>query len=137
MIIIPKHKKLVLFDGICNLCNSSIQYIIKHDKNNTFLFTPLQSEIGKQIITAYKIDTTKTDSILLYSESKRLKTKSTAALYIAFYLGLPNSLMSVFFIIPTFIRNWFYDYIAGKRYKWFGKKDVCMIPSPELEEKFI
>lgn len=135
--IIPKNKKLILFDGVCNLCNTSIQYIIKRDKKNTFIFTPLQSEIGCQLIKAYKIDPIHTDSILFYSETKGIKNKSTAILYIAYHLGFPNNLMTFFFIIPNFIRNWIYDYIAKNRYKWYGKKESCMIPTPELENKFI
>ena len=134
---IPKDKKIILFDGVCNLCNSSVQYVIKHDKKNLFMFTALQSDIGKQIIEAYKIDTQKTDSILLYTPEKGIDYKSTAALKIALKLGFPQSLMGVFFIIPPFIRNWVYDYIAKNRYKWYGKKDACMIPTPELKSKFL
>ena len=134
---LPKHKKLILFDGVCNLCNNTVQYVIKHDKKDVFRFTALQSEIGKSIIEKYNIDTTKTDSILLYSNENGLKAKSTAALYIAKHLGFPNYLMSVFFIIPTFLRNWVYNFIAKNRYKWYGKKDACMIPTPELKSKFL
>ena len=101
------------------------------------MFAPLQSEIGKQIIETYHIDTSKTDSILLYSEAKGLSVKSTAALHIAKQLGFPRSLMSVFFIVPTFVRNWVYDLVARNRYKWYGKKDACMIPTPELTNKFL
>lgn len=100
------------------------------------MFTALQSEVGKTIITEFKIDTTKTDSILLYTPKTNVYYKSTAALKIAYYLGFPNNLLSVFFIVPTFIRNWIYDYIAENRYKWYGKKESCMIPSPELKSKF-
>ena len=85
----------------------------------------------------FKIDTSKVDSILLYSPPKGLKSKSTAALQIAKELGFPNNLMSVFFIIPAFIRNWVYDFIAKNRYKWYGKMDECMIPTPELKSKFL
>lgn len=134
---LPKHKKLILFDGVCNLCNSSVQYVIKHDDKNTFLFAPLQSNIGEKIIAQYKIDTSKTDSILLYSEEKGLKTKSTAALHIAKELGFPRNLLTIFLIIPSFIRNWVYDFIAKNRYKWYGKKDDCMIPMPDLKAKFL
>jgi len=137
MINIPKHKKLILFDGICNLCNSSVNYVIKHDKNNVFMFAPLQSDVGQQIISKHHIDTKKTDSILLYSEENGIDYKSTAALKIAFHLGFPNRLLSVFFIIPTFIRNWGYDYIAKNRYKWYGKKESCMIPTAALKSKFL
>lgn len=137
MITLPKHKKLILFDGVCNLCNSSVQYVIKHDKNNVFLFAALQSDIGQQIIEAYKIDTNKVDSILLYTPEKGVDYKSTAALKIASQLGFPQNLMTVFFIIPPFIRNWVYDYIAKNRYKWYGKKESCWIPTPELKSKFL
>ena len=137
MINLPEHKKLILFDGVCNLCNAAIQYVIKHDKRDVFIFTPLQSNIGKQITEQFKIDTNTIDSKLLYSQENGLKSKSSAALQIAKGLGFPNNLMSVFFIIPTFIRNRVYDYIAKNRYKWYGKKDECMIPTPELKAKFL
>lgn len=137
MLQLPKDKSLILFDGVCNLCNTSVLYVIKHDANNRFLFAPLQSNIGQQIIAKYNLDTSKTDSILLYSADKGLKVKSTAALYIAKRLGLPNNLLSMFLIVPPFIRNWVYDFIAKNRYKWYGKKDNCMIPTPELKSKFI
>ena len=134
---LPKHKKLILFDGVCNLCNSSVQYVIKHDKKNVFMFTALQSDIGKDLIKRFNIDTEKTDSILLYSPENSMASKSTAALKIAKHLGFPQSLMSVFFIIPPFIRNWVYDYIAKNRYKWYGKKEACMVPTPELKSRFL
>lgn len=134
---LPKNKKLILFDGVCNLCNSSVQYVIKHDKKNRFMFTALQSKVGKEIINQFQIDTYKTDSILLYSPDQGIDYKSTAALKIAYFLGFPNSLISVFIIIPPFIRNRVYDYIAKNRYKWYGKKESCMIPTPELKSKFL
>ena len=134
---LPENKQLILFDGVCNLCNTSIQYVIKHDKANRFMFAPLQSAIGKQIITAFHIDTNKTDSILLYSNENGLSIKSTAALKMAKHLGFPRNLASIFFIVPAFIRNWVYDFIAKNRYKWYGKQDACMIPTPELKSKFL
>lgn len=137
MIDIPKHKQLILFDGICNLCNTSIQYVIKHDKKNVFMFAALQSNIGQQVIKAYQIDPAKTDSILLYSKENGLTIKSTAALKISKHLGFPRNLLSVFLIIPAFLRNLVYDYIAKNRYKWYGKKDQCMIPNPQIQDKFL
>ncbi len=137
MIHLPKNKKLILFDGVCNLCNASVQYIIKNDKNDVFLFTALQSEVGLGIIKQFNIDTKKTDSILLYSEKKGIYYKSTAALKIASQLGFPLNLMSVFLVAPAVIRNWVYDYIAKNRYQWYGKKEECMIPTPELKSKFL
>ena len=137
MINLPKHKKLILFDGVCNLCNASVLYIIKRDRNNVFMFAPLQSNIGQQIIQQFDLDVSKTDSILLYSESNGISIKSTTALQISKHLGFPSNLMSIFFIIPPFIRNWVYDFIAKNRYKWYGKKEQCMIPTPELKAKFL
>jgi predicted DCC family thiol-disulfide oxidoreductase YuxK len=134
---IPDNKQLILFDGVCNLCNSSVLFVIKKDTENRFLFAPLQSDIGQSIIEKYDIDTTIIDSILLYSKEKGLKTKSSAALHIAKHLGFPQNLLAVFFIIPTPIRNWVYNYIAKNRYKWYGKKEACMIPTPELKVKFL
>jgi predicted DCC family thiol-disulfide oxidoreductase YuxK len=135
---IPTDKQLILFDGVCNLCNSSVLYVIKRDKKDKFLFAPLQSDIGKTIINKFQIDTDNTDSILLYNpKNESLSYKSSAALHVAKQLGFPINILSVFLIIPTFISNWVYDYIAKNRYKWYGKKDVCMIPTPELKSKFI
>lgn len=135
-VLIPQHKKLILFDGVCNLCNNSVQFVIKKDQQNDYLFAPLQSDIGQQIIKAFNIDTAKTDSILLYTNGK-LYSKSTAALKVAATLGFPTSILSVFLIVPAFIRNWVYDFIAKNRYKWYGKKEACMIPTPELKAKFL
>lgn len=135
---IPNNKQLILFDGVCNLCNSSVLYVIKRDKKDKFLFAPLQSDIGKDIIKTFNIDTDKTDSILLYNPEKdRLTHKSTAALLIAKQLHFPTNLLAVFLIVPTFIRNWVYNYIAKNRYQWYGKKESCMIPTPELKAKFL
>jgi len=134
---VPKHKKLILFDGVCNLCNSSVQYVIKRDKKEQFLFTALQSDTGKQILNQYKIDTAKIDSILLYTPEQGIYYKSTAALKIGASLGFPVNLMAIFFIVPAFIRNWVYDFIAKNRYKWYGKKESCMIPTPELKNRFL
>ena len=134
---VPKHKKLILFDGVCNLCNSSVQYVIKRDKNEQFLFTALQSDVGKEILEYYKIDTKKVDSILLYTPEKGIDYKSTAALKVGFSLGFPENLMGIFLIIPAFMRNWVYDFIAKNRYKWYGKKESCMIPTVELKNRFL
>ena len=116
-------KFLVLFDGVCNLCNASVQYIIKHDKKDKFRFAAIQSEIGQEIIKTNQIDTIKMDSIILYSEKNGISYKSTAALKIAMVLGFPISVLGVFMIIPPFLRNWVYDFIAKNRYKWYGKRE--------------
>lgn len=128
--------KIILFDGVCNLCNSSINFVIKHDTKNLFKFAALQSEVGQQLISKFNIDTSKTDSIILLDNDKAF-VKSTAALRIAKYLNRGYPLLYGFIIVPVFLRNWVYDYIAKNRYKWYGKKDSCMIPTPELKSKFL
>lgn len=137
MINIPDNKQLILFDGVCNLCNGSVQFIIRNDKKHTFLFAPLQGNTAKEIINTYNIDTSITDSILLYSKKYGLSTKSTAALKISRQLRMPVNFLVVFFVIPKFIRNWIYDLIARNRYDWFGRKNECMIPTKELRSKFL
>lgn len=128
--------KIILFDGVCNLCSDAVIFIIKHDKKNLFRFAALQSEPGTEFIDKYDIDTSQTDSIILVEE-KRYFTKSTAALRIARHLSGGYPLLYGFIILPKFIRDWMYDIIANNRYKWFGKKDRCMIPTPELKAKFL
>ena len=134
---IPNNKQLILFDGVCNLCNGAVQYVIRHDKNEHFMFAPLQGEAGQKLIRHYNIDTSKTDSIVLYTPGEGLAFKSTAALKIASRLRFPVSFSVVFFIIPTVIRNWVYDYVARNRYKWFGKQASCMVPTAELKARFL
>lgn len=134
---LPKDKKIILFDGVCNLCNNSVLRVIKHDKNNAFVFTSLQSDIGKQIINHIGIDTSKIDSIILYEPGISYDVKSTAGLKIMNEFGGFWILTQFFWIFPESIRNIVYDYIAKNRYKWFGKKGSCMIPTPKLKTKFL
>ncbi len=134
---LPQNKKIILFDGVCNLCDSSIQFIIKHDKNDAFRFVALQSELGQEIIEYIGIDTAKTDSIILYEPGNAYYYKSEAALKIAKELVGIYRAISWFSILPRFLTDSVYDYIAKNRYKWYGKKDACLIPTPELKAKFL
>jgi len=129
-------KAIILFDGVCNFCNSSINFVIKHDKKNHFLFAPLQSETAKKLLEKFNIDSSKTDSFILIDNNK-LYLKSTAALRVTKHLNKLYPLLYALMITPPFIRNGVYDLIARNRYKWFGKKETCMIPSAENKEKFI
>ena len=134
---IPKNKKIILFDGICNLCNDVVLKVIKYDKKNIFLFSSLQSKIGKEITDHLGIDISKIDSIILYEPGVSYDIKSTAALKILQdFSGIWN-LFSILLLLPEGFRNLIYDYIAKNRYKWFGKKEKCMIPSSELKKKFL
>ena len=137
MIDIPKNKKIILFDGICNLCNDVVLKVIKYDKKNIFLFSSLQSKIGKEIRDHLGIEISRVDSVILYEPGVSYDIKSTAALKIIQDFKGIWSLTYILFLFPEGFRNLIYDYIAKNRYKWFGKKEKCMIPSSELKEKFL
>lgn len=134
---LPSNKKVILFDGVCNFCNDSVLKVIKYDVKNQFVFTSLQSDIGKEITQYLGIDTSKVDSIILYEPNIAYDIKSTAALKIMNAFGGVWKLTQFFWIFPESFRNLVYDYIAKNRYKWFGKKEACMIPSKEIQEKFL
>jgi predicted DCC family thiol-disulfide oxidoreductase YuxK len=127
---------IVLFDGVCNLCNGAILFIIKRDKKDRFRFAPLESDIGKKLLDQHGIDPNKIDSIVLISGDTAF-AKAGAALRISRHLSGLWPLLYSLIIIPKFIANIVYDFIARNRYKWFGKKESCMIPTPELKSKFL
>jgi predicted DCC family thiol-disulfide oxidoreductase YuxK len=127
---------IVLFDGVCNLCNAAILFIIKRDKNNRFKFAPLESDAGKELLSKHQIDPSQIDSIVLVSGDSAF-AKAGAALRISKQLTGLWPLLYSLIIIPSFISDAVYDFIARNRYKWFGKKESCMIPTPELKSKFL
>lgn len=134
---IPSDKKIVLFDGVCNLCDSAVQFIIKHDKKDNFRFASLQSETGKKLVEERGLDPEEIDSIILIVPGVAYYRKSTAALEISRDLSGGYSLLKNFLVIPSNLRDGIYDYVAKNRYKWYGKKEHCMIPTPELKSKFL
>jgi predicted DCC family thiol-disulfide oxidoreductase YuxK len=126
---------LILFDGVCNLCNGSVQFIIKRDKEAKFRFASLQSDAGKKILQQFQLPTDTFNSFILYQDGK-IYTRSTAALRV--FSQLKNwKWVGAFQYVPKFIRDGVYNLIARNRYKWFGKKDECMIPTPELKSRFL
>ena len=132
-----ENKKIILFDGVCNLCNGSIRFVIKRDKKDRFRYAALQSEIGRKLASERNIDISKVDSIILIEPGVAYFTKSEAALKIGQSLGGIWMFVAVFNLIPSGLLNIVYDFIAKNRYRWFGKKEVCMIPTPELKAKFL
>jgi len=130
-----KQKSLILFDGVCNLCNSSVNIIIDLDRRKKFLFSSLQSEEGKSILSKHQINTVPETIILV--EEGNVYQKSTAVLHICRKLIFPLPIFYLFLIIPKFIRDAVYDFVAANRYKWFGAKETCRIPTPELKERFL
>lgn len=129
-------KRIVLFDGDCNFCDSSVQFIIKRDPAAHFLFTSLQSDKGVELVKQYNIPAD-VDSLVLIENGKAF-TKSSAALRIAKKLDGLWHLFFLFILVPRKIRDGVYDYVAKNRYKWFGKKeDACMLPPPDVRKRFI
>jgi predicted DCC family thiol-disulfide oxidoreductase YuxK len=124
---LPKGKKIILFDGVCNLCDASVQYIIKNDKSDIFRFVSLQSELGQRIIKHIGIHSDHWDSIVLYEPGIAYYYKSSAALEIAKNLKGIFTLATLFRFLPSGIRDLLYDYVAKNRYKWYGKKESCVV----------
>lgn len=130
-------KIIILFDGICNLCESSVQFIIKHDKNDIFRFVSLQSNLGFEICNHLKIETKNIDSIIYYEPKKSYSIKSKAAFKIAEKLKFPYKFILIFSVLPYFITDFIYDIIAKNRYKWFGKKENCLFLNETIKQKFL
>lgn len=139
----------VLFDGVCNFCDSSVNFIIEHDPTGYFKFAPLQSDEGKRLANEYGFESATAaesaqaasdlipiDSVILIEEGNAY-THSTAALRITSRMGLPWSLLYAFIIVPTPVRDFFYKLFARYRYRFFGRKDQCMLPSPEVRARFL
>lgn len=134
---LPANKKIILFDGVCNLCDKSVQLILKNDKNDVFRFVALQSDLGKKIIKHIGVEYNKTDSIILYIPGSAYYYKSQAALKIAKDMSGIYNFLSLFEYLPIALTESVYDYVAKNRYKWYGKKDQCRIPTKETLNKFL
>lgn len=129
-------KQIILFDGVCNFCNYWVNFIIEHDEKDIFRFASLQSDFAKSYLNKFGYSTKNFDTFILI-ESDVHFIKSTAALKIAKQLKGWTKLFSVFIIIPSFLRDPFYNIIAKHRYKIFGRKESCRIPAPEEKAKFL
>jgi predicted DCC family thiol-disulfide oxidoreductase YuxK len=127
---------VILFDGVCNLCNGFVQFTIERDKDQYFKFASLQSEAAKEILASFGLDNRSLSTVILV-ENGQYYTKSTAGLTIISRFGGFWSLVKVLLIFPKFIRDVVYDFIARNRYKWFGEKESCWIPTPELKKRFL
>lgn len=137
MIAFPEGKKIILFDGFCNLCEASVLFVIQHDKKDIFRFVALQSDLGKKIIQHIGLSTKHIDSVIVYEPGISYFYKSAAAIEIAKDLGGVFHVGTLFRIIPTGLRNVLYDYIAKNRYSWYGKKASCLVPTEEIKSKFL
>lgn len=132
----PTDRPVLLFDGVCNLCTGSVQWIIEHDPEGQFQFASLQSEAGQTLLAAFGLPTDEFDSVVLI-EGEKYYAKSTAALRVAKRLGLPYAALYPFVVVPRFVRDSVYDFVAETRYRVFGKRDSCMVPGPDIEDRFL
>lgn len=130
-------RRIILFDGVCNLCNGSVHFILKHEKEPIFQFASIQSEVGKELLTWCGLPEHFDQAIVLIDDGK-IDLGSTAALKIGGYLKFPWSFLAkAGLFVPKFLRDWVYRQIAQHRYQWFGKKDVCMLPTEPLKARFL
>src|SRR6266700_5185822 len=127
---------IILFDGVCNLCSGSVQFILKRDRQKKFLFGSLQGNTGQQYLKKYHLPANHFNSFILI-EGEKMYTRSTAILRMCKHLVRGWTLMYGFIIIPRFIRDAFYNLVAKNGYRWFGKKEVCWLPTPELKSRFL
>jgi predicted DCC family thiol-disulfide oxidoreductase YuxK len=127
---------VIYFDGVCNLCSRSVQFILHRDRRKIFRFASLQGEAGKKMLLANHMSPDQYNSFIL-QEDGRLYTKSTGALRVLKLLGGGWSCLYVFILIPAFLRDLIYRFISANRYTWFGKKEVCWLPKPEWNDRFL
>lgn len=127
---------VLLFDGVCNLCKGSVQFVIKRDARRLFRFASLQSDVGARLVQQFGIEQGALTSVILIVDEKAYR-KSSAALRTAKLLQAPWPAMAVFFVVPKLIRDAVYDFIGARRYRWFGKMDECWLPDAELQRRFL
>ena len=133
--LIQKNKSMIVFfDGVCNLCQGSVRYLIKHDKKNALKFASLQGAYAKSFLSTNEL---KSLSSILFYDGENLYKKSSAVLKLSKLLGGWHRLLLVGYLLPKFIRNVFYDFVAKNRYQWFGKQDQCMQVSEDLKSRFL
>ena len=127
---------ILLFDGVCNLCNGAVQFVIRHDKRQIFQFAALQSEAGQAILRKHNLDTATFDSLVLLDE-RGIATRSTGALRLAWHLGGVWRVLYALVVVPPWVRDGVYGWVARNRYRWFGERAACMIPTAALRKRFL
>jgi predicted DCC family thiol-disulfide oxidoreductase YuxK len=127
---------LILFDGVCNLCNASVQFVIRHDRAGKFRFAAIQSEIGREIFQRHGLDPANLQTFVLITDG-RIFVRSDAAIEVVARFGGAWRLLRIFSLVPRSVRDAIYSFIAQNRYRWFGRQEVCMIPTPEIKERFL
>lgn len=126
---------VVLFDGVCNFCNTSVRFVLAYNRAENIHFTPLQSDFSKKLLAQHKLSSDDINTVI-FIENNKVYTKSSAVFRITKHLIYPWRALYYFTYLPKTITDWFYDQIAKNRYSWFGKKNQCMVPKPEWRERF-
>jgi predicted DCC family thiol-disulfide oxidoreductase YuxK len=132
----PAAHPIVLFDGVCNLCHGAVRFLLEHDKNARLRFASLQSDVGRALLAEHDLDADALDTIV-FVDAAGAHVRSDAALRIVRVLGPPWSWLRVLAVLPRPLLDATYDFVARNRYRWFGKKDACPMPRPELQDRFI
>ncbi len=130
-----RKKAIILFDGVCNLCNASVRFVISRDRGDRFRFAPLQSEVGRRLAEDHALPEDLRTFFLIVDEQSY--EKSAAWLRVMRLLGWPWSALYLLVIVPRPVRDWIYDIVGRNRYKWFGKLDQCPVPAPDWQQKFL
>ncbi|SEV96510.1 thiol-disulfide oxidoreductase DCC family protein [Natrinema salifodinae] len=133
---VPDEDPIILFDGVCNLCNGFVQFVVPRDSEGKFHFASLQSEVGQALLAEHGLPTDSLESIVLV-EGDDCYVKSAAVIRIAELLGGAYALLSPFRFLPRAIRDRMYDFVAARRYQWFGEKDRCMMPTGDVQTRFL
>lgn len=132
----PSDEPVILFDGQCNLCDASVQFVLDHERDHELKFAPLESEAGRAILARYGLSPDDNSTVVLIANGQ-VYTRSTAALRIARHLRWPWRWLAALVVIPRPIRDALYRMIATRRYRWFGRREACRVPDPELAERFL
>ena len=127
---------LVLFDGVCRLCDGWVRFVLRRDSGERFFFAPLQSELGQEALRYFGLPPDRLDTVVVV-EGDRCSTRSDAVLRIFRHLRAPWPLLSVGVVVPRFLRDWAYGVVARYRYRWFGKRESCALPTPDLQRRFL
>jgi predicted DCC family thiol-disulfide oxidoreductase YuxK len=130
------NKQIVYFDGVCNLCQGTVQFLLKRNRKKNLLFASLQSQAGQEMLTHFGLPMENFTSFV-FVENGTIHTRSTGALRVCRYLRRGWPLLYGFIIVPPFIRNGVYNWVAKNRYRWFGKKEICWVPTPDLKQRFL
>lgn len=129
-------ERIVLYDGVCNLCDTSVNFIIEHDPDARFMFAPMQEPAGQALLKQHGLEGLDMSSFVLLKGGK-IYLRSSAWMHIVRDLKGPWKALAVFGIVPSFLRDAVYNYIGANRYKWFGKKDMCLMPTPDIRKRFL